>query len=373
MSILFLKGNDMKTLLVGDLSPTRDTCELFANGELDALFGDVRTLFEGNDVNLINLECAITDHEEGIEKFGPCIKVAPPAAKAIKALGVTHACLSNNHFFDFGKKGALDSIAALDSVGIVHTGFGENEQDAKRDLIIEKDGERIALICVCEHEYSYALPDRMGTRAFDEFETMLEIAEAKKHADRVIVTYHGGKEQCEYPSPRLMKACRAMAAHGADVVLCQHSHCIGCYEEYKGCHILYGQGNFHFTFANREDPENWYTSLAVRYDTKTHAIEFIPLMQGEGVEMRLAKGEDAARIMGGFEKRNAELANGEWRRGWHEFCMTKAAHYTRTVTRAYAPEATERHNHCFAHYLDCEAHLDVYRELFQTANQTNEK
>ena len=40
---------------------------------------------------------------------------------------------------------------------------------------------------------------------------------------------------------------------GADVVLCQHSHCIGCYEQYEGAHILYGQGNFHFCgFTNEE-------------------------------------------------------------------------------------------------------------------------
>ena len=27
----------------------------------------------------------------------------------------------------------------------------------------------------------------------------------------------------------------------------------------------------------------------------------------------------------------------------------------------------------FAHYLDCEAHMDVWRELFPTWNLTNEK
>ena len=30
-------------------------------------------------------------------------------------------------------------------------------------------------------------------------------------------------------------------------------------------------------------------------------------------------------------------------------------------------------NKLFGHYLDCEAHTDVWRELFPTANQTNEK
>ncbi len=364
----------MKTLLLGDVSPTRDTRDLYAAGAMEHLFGDTRTLFDGNDVNLINLECAITEHEQGIEKFGPCIKMPTAGAKVLAQLGVTHACLSNNHFFDFGKKGALDSFAALDSVGIAYTGFGENEQDAKRDLVIEKNGERIAIICVCEHEYSYALPDRMGTRAFDEFETMLEIAKAKKNADRVIVTYHGGKEHCEYPSPRLRKACRAMAAHGADVVLCQHSHCIGCYEEYEGCHIVYGQGNFQFVYLNDDTlPANWHDSLAVRYDTVTDEIEFVPVTEGTDGGIHIARGEDAQRIMGAFYARNEELQNGEWRRGWHAFCESMAERYTRVVARAYIPDALERHNHCFAHYLDCEAHTDVWRELFQTANMTNEK
>ena len=33
------------------------------------------------------------------------------------------------------------------------------------------DGKKIAVIAVCEHEYSYALEDRMGTREYDTYET----------------------------------------------------------------------------------------------------------------------------------------------------------------------------------------------------------
>ena len=364
----------MKTLLLGDLSPTRDTCELYVNGEVDTLFGDIRTLFEGNDVNLINLECAITEHEEGIQKFGPCIKVPTAGVKTIKELGVTVACLSNNHFFDFGKKGAMDSLRYLDEVGITYTGFGENYEDARRDLIIEKNGERIAIICVCEHEYSYALEDRMGSRPFDEFDTMFDIRRAKENADRVIVTYHGGKEQCEYPSPRLRKACRAMAKNGADVILCQHSHCIGCYEEFEGCHILYGQGNFHFVYLDESkiDP-NWNGCLAVRYDTVTDEIEFVPIGVGDDGSIHIARGEEAKALLDGFYARNEQLANGEWKQGWHAFCESKADRYQRVVARAFVPDQDPKYGRIFGHYLDCEAHSDVWRELFPTANLTNEK
>ena len=99
---------------------------------------------------------------------------------------------------------------------------------------------------MCEHEYSYALKDRMGTNPYSPFDTMRDIKKAKENADYVVVIYHGGKEISRYPSPRLLEHCREMVLSGASVVLTQHSHCIGCYEEYEGGHILYGQGNLNY-------------------------------------------------------------------------------------------------------------------------------
>ena len=119
----------------------------------------------------------------------------------------------------------------------------------------------------------------MGSRPFDEIDTLEDIREAKKNADRVIVLYHGGKEMCRSPSPRLMKFFRAMIRTGADVVLGQHSHCIGCYENYEGGHILYGQGNFHF--VKPKDAFGWDTSFAVYYDTEKHELEFVPIQMKE--------------------------------------------------------------------------------------------
>ena len=149
---------------------------------------------------MVNLECAITDTEVPIEKIGPALKAPRETAEVLKALGV-HVCgLANNHFFDFGKKGACDTIDALTSVGIDYTGFGKSYEDSRINYTFEKDGERICVIAVCEHEYSYALDDRMGSRPFDEFETMDDIRAAKTTHDRVIVAYHGGKEHCRYSS-----------------------------------------------------------------------------------------------------------------------------------------------------------------------------
>ncbi|MBQ2765691.1 MAG: CapA family protein, partial [Clostridia bacterium] len=234
----------------------------------------------------------------------------------------------------------------------------------------EKNGEKICVIAVCEREYSYALEDRMGSRPFDEFDTIEDIREAKNTADRVVVAYHGGKELCEYPSPRLMRVCRAMARAGADLILTQHSHCIGTYEKYNGSHILYGQGNFNF--VNLYDLEMWKTGLAVKYDTTANEVEFVPIRVNDG-GIRLAVGEDKDEILRAFAERSKTIANGKWREGWHKFCVDNSELYIGRIKAACVDGASERDNAMFAHNLDCEAHTDVWRELFPTYNQTNEK
>lgn len=360
----------MKALLLGDVCPTDKTAPLFEKMDTETLFTDTLKLFEGNDINFVNLECAITNSQNLIKKFGPNLAVPPATAKVLKEIGVNYVGLSNNHIFDHGIQGAEDSMKYLDEVGIVYTGFGKNYEDSRKNLIVEKNGERICLIAVCEHEYSYALEDRMGSRPFDEYDTLEDIRKAK--SDRVIVLYHGGKEHCRYPSPRLLKLCRAMVRSGADVVLCQHTHCIGCYEEYNGGHILYGQGNFHFVKSSDDLPKGWNSLLAVKYDTTANEIEFLPVVNTEA-GITLAKGEEKEAILQDFAERNQELQNGEWKNGWHEFCESVKDYYISIIKNACNEDSTERSNDIFGHFLDCEAHTDVWRELFPTYNQTNEK
>lgn len=359
----------MKTLLLGDFCVMEKNMNVLREKDLKQLFQDTLPIFEGNDVTFVNLECAITESENAIKKCGPNLKVCREAADVLKSIGTTLCGLSNNHIFDFGKEGAIDTMKALDEVGIPYTGFGENYSDSRKNYIVEKNGERIAFVAVCEHEFSYALDDRMGSRPFDPFETMEDIRKAKAQADRVIVLYHGAKELCQYPSPRLIKACREMVHNGADVILCQHTHCIGCYEKYHDAHILYGQGNFHFVTDSTSDL--WCRSLMVKYDTKDNTIEFIPTVN-TAVGITLAKDEIKARILQDFAKRNESLLNGAWQNGWHEFCESVKGAYIAAANQNKSMSPQALGDTMFAHYLDCEAHTDVWRELFKTANYRNE-
>lgn len=362
----------MKTLFVGDVSPKHEAVkELFRRNDINTLFTDVASIFEGNDLNFVNMECALTESTSAIEKFGPNLKAPIETANALKKLGVTVCGMSNNHIFDFGIEGYMDTEKALREAGLDFTGFGKNYKDSRKNYVVGKDGESVCVIAVCEHEYSYALEDRMGSRPFDCYDTISDVREAKKNHDRVIVIYHGGKEFCAYPSPRLVKLYHALADNGADLIIGQHSHCICSYEEYNGAHLFYGQGNFHFVWEGYG--VEWETSLAVKYDTKANKIEFVPIIiKGKGIS--LAKGDDKKEILERFERLCASMKDGSWRDGWHEFALSKAEIYEKVLRHAYTEgEEGELNTKIFGHYLDCEAHTDVWRELNKTANETNER
>ena len=122
-----------------------------------------------------------------------------------------------------------------------------NKEQAEKPFIIEKDGKKIGIYNCCEHEFSWVEDNGVGCNGFDALETPDKVKALKEECDYVIVLYHGVKEYYQYPSPRLRKVCRKLTGKGADLVLCQHTHCVGCEEDYAGGKIICGHGNFIFS------------------------------------------------------------------------------------------------------------------------------
>ena len=363
--------SELKIIICGDISVTPESEEPFKKGDAEGAFGSICKLFKTADRTLVNLECAVTEHETGIKKIGPCLKGPVNTVLTLKNAGVTDCMLSNNHIFDFGKKGLYDTISELEKNELGYTGIGDNYDDSRKNLVIEEKGIKISVINVCEHEFSYATDNRIGARPFDEFETMDDIRKAKAVSDYVMVVYHGGKEYCRYPSPRLLKACREMARCGANAVLCQHSHIIGTYECFEGTHILYGQGNF--SFVEEAEGIDYNEGLLAEFTVSKEtgiSVKFIPVSAKNG-GIDFASPERSREILSDMAKRNAEILNGRWREHWHTFCESRRRVYEAVRRGDISPECSDP-KQMFSHYLDCEAHRDVWQELFKTWNYTNE-
>ena len=289
----------------GDLVPTRSNAEHFASGEIGrALESPLLDALLAADARVINLEAPLTDGPSPIPKAGPALSSPAACAKGLARLRPVIS-LSNNHILDHGATGLERTIRALGGEGIPFFGAGANLAEAQNPQVLEKDGLKIGLIAVCEREFSVAGESAPGANPFDPLETPDQVQRLKAACDFVVALYHGGIECYRYPSPGLRKALRKLAEKGADLVLCQHTHCVGCCEEYAGSTIVYGQGNLLF---DRKNDEYWRTALVVRATFSDRlTVQYLPVVH-EGCAARLAEGDEAKAILDGFEARSREIA-----------------------------------------------------------------
>ena len=126
----------------------------------------------------------------------------------------------------------------------------------------------------------------------------------------------------------MREACRSMVRHGADLVLCQHSHVIGAAEEYRGSNILYGQGNA--MYGHRADNPAWNQGLAVSVVLPAEVavagkqvlrkIEYLPIGCDRSGRVDFLEGEDARRCIAEFEERSMRCLDEEWLvKSWNGF------------------------------------------------------
>lgn len=288
----------------GDLVPTRSNADFFASGDIGRALDDrlLAALMEA-DVRLINLEAPLADSASPIPKAGPAMRAPTACVRGLKALEPMLS-LSNNHILDQGAAGLTSTLRALGGAGIPFLGAGECLEEAKKPYVLEKNGLKIGLLAVCEREFSVAGEASPGANPFDPLETPDQVARLKEECDFVVALYHGGIECYRYPTPGLRKAMRKLADKGANLVVCQHTHCAGCQEEYQGAILVYGQGNLLF---DRKNDEYWRTALVVRATFSDRVtVQYVPVIH-EGGRALTAEGAEARAILDGFERRSREI------------------------------------------------------------------
>ena len=290
----------MNILIGADLVPTPTNTALFSAGDAVSLVGEsLFDLLNSADHRIFNLEVPLTNICSPIDKNGPKLIAPADAVAGYQALGADCLTLANNHIMDQGDQGLYSTLKALDLHGISYVGGGANLEDAAKPYVFECDGKTIGIYACAEHEFSIAEERSPGANPFDPLESPDHIAALKNRCDFVIVLYHGGKEHYRYPSPSLQKTCHKLVQKGADLVICQHSHCIGCEEKYQHGTIVYGQGNFLF---DRSENEFWQTSLLVQIGDD-FKISYIPLAKN-GCGVRLS---DDPCILESFYTRSKEI------------------------------------------------------------------
>lgn len=250
-------------LIIGaDVVPTNSNIDLFISANATDLVGDeLLGLLRNAQANVFNLEVPFARKETPIRKCGPNLIANPDSIAGFKALNITHVTLANNHILDQGSEGLQCTINTLSDSGIEYVGVSDTIKNAGKPMYIDLGCKKIGFYACVEHEFSVATDNSSGANPYDPLFTFDSVREIKKTCDYLIVLYHGGKELYQYPSPELRRRCRHFVEAGADMILCQHSHCIGCEEVFKDGIIVYGQGNFIFDYSNHE---LWKTGMLIK-------------------------------------------------------------------------------------------------------------
>jgi poly-gamma-glutamate capsule biosynthesis protein CapA/YwtB (metallophosphatase superfamily) len=231
---------------VGDITPG-SRYGLPARGGR-ALFAAVRRTLREPDVMAGNLEGTLS--AGGASKCGAapaagCFAFqAPPAnAAALRDAGLDLVNLANNHSFDFGADGRMQTLRALTGAGVAFTGLPGDVR------VLERHGIRVAFAGFSTYRWTPSMDDPAAIRAV--------VGQAAAIADVVVVLFHAGAEGSDrtavplgrewaYGEDRGDSRAFAHAAidAGADLVLGSGPHVIRGLETYRGRLIAYSLGNF---------------------------------------------------------------------------------------------------------------------------------
>lgn len=241
-------------------------------------------LVGGGDINLANLEVALTDEGHPAEKAS-VLTSAPAMATEYASLGVDAWSLATNHALDYGIEGLRGTIAALRKHDLTFAGVGEDIDQAVAPVYVEaRNGERVGFVNFCSvlppgsratsrrpglapirvsQSYEFdgvRLDEQPGSpptvhtwaQEVDVERAESVIASAATQADVVVVALHWGVPWCFLPANQgPLAGYQRPLAHrlidaGAQVIIGHHAHAVQPMEFYGGGVILYSTGNFVF-------------------------------------------------------------------------------------------------------------------------------
>ena len=216
---------EVTLVATGDIMMHADVKEAAAQRGFAYLWAEVEPQWKAADLAFANLETPVAP-ETG--RPGKPYQFNAPAElpAALKAAGLQVLSTANNHAFDQGPKGVVETLRRLKDAGLEPIGTGATKAEADRALYLDRKGLRIAFLGFTDifNNDLDGKPSNPWVRKLDLDAACAAVAEARKRADAVIVSIHWGIEDHHEPTQRQQDAAAALVASGADVILGHHPH-----------------------------------------------------------------------------------------------------------------------------------------------------
>lgn len=268
----------------GDVSFGRDLGQQLLRDPKTNFFKALAPLLATGDIRFLNLECPLSDQKG--ETQSPWVKLVfngPPAgADALAAAGIHIVSTANNHAWDYGKRGLLETLDNLDRAGVAHAGTGRTREDAYAPAIVVHRGVRVAFLAVTGMWNQGSLRKHAGAEhvAGDDQEALIGAvrkARSRDDIDLVIVSHHGGVEYLDLPLSKTRALLTAAIDAGADAVIGHHPHVAQGIEWHAGKPILYSLGNLVMQMSEGRPKVSGYLARLRLSAGTTPEVEACPL------------------------------------------------------------------------------------------------
>ena len=282
-------------LATGDVIPARSV-NVQTVGEKGFIWPFAKTvdILKNADITFANLETPLLSSciatTEGMAFCG-----SPGNVAGLTFAGIDIVSLANNHAYNYGKEGIMETKRLLEQNSIAVTGVDGPLVQNVRGIMFAFLG------------YNDITTPQPGVANTDEERIQREIASAKKLADIVIVTYHWGVEYQAQPDERQKYLGHFTIDAGADLVIGNHPHWIQPIEFYKGKLITYAHGNFVFDQMWSEETKKGVIGRYIFYDKELIDVEYLPVYIENFGQPSFLEGEEKRVILDHMKDESIKL------------------------------------------------------------------
>ncbi len=290
-----LPGEKTVTIMAtGDVMPARSVnYKMVTQNNFRWPFEKTADVLSDADLTVINLETPLVARckptNEGMIFCGD-----PRAVEGLTFAGVDVATLGNNHAGNYDEQGVEETKTILTQAGILPVTGGVAYKEVK--------GTRFALL-----SYNDIGSPEPGVPWADENKMKEDIAEAREHADIVIVAYHWGVEYVTEPNARQRELAHLAINAGADVILGNHPHWVQPVEQYKDKFVMYAHGNFVFDQEWSEETKRGVVGRYTFYEGKLVDVEYLPIRIVDYGQPYFLEGQEARSILTGMHEASVAL------------------------------------------------------------------
>lgn len=297
--------------LAGDVMIGRLVDEILSGAPPRYLWGDMHSYLHGTDLNLINLEAALTRSTHRVPKVFN-FKADPSKVRTLVEGRIDVVNLANNHVLDYDEQGLMETLDTLDKAGIHHVGAGKNRKQAMAPVIMKRKGITVGILGCTDNEETWnATDEKPGTfyLSVGDVEVIEEdICHLRKKVDVLIVTIHWGPNMKERPSASFRSFAHRLIELGADIIHGHSAHIFQGVEVYQKKLILYDTGDFVDDYAIdpmlRNDRSFFFIVEAAKEGPK--ALHLIPTLITQ-FQVNRSTGKEAEETLQRMQKLSAEM------------------------------------------------------------------